>query len=196
MILISRKNLIIAGLVWGISLAVFLLVYVFVLKPQKAELMRIDAKLKEKEKEANDSQGMTAESKLQNLRKQIEEFNAQLGEFVIKSKDEIQTLASLEIYNMSQEIGLDAFHIDPWSGVEVAAFSECKQVFGQTMIVGFNAGFPEFAKFINMLERYKTVIFIDSFSITRSTDESGKHKVDMNLAVLVEKPASTKGNKS
>ena len=45
---ISGRNLKIAGLVWGISLTVFALVYLFVLKPQKAELVRLQTELYQK----------------------------------------------------------------------------------------------------------------------------------------------------
>jgi hypothetical protein len=39
----------------------------------------------------------------------------------------------------------------------------------------------------------RPVIFVDTFSITRSGESDSGHKVDMKLAVLVGKNAGTKG---
>jgi Tfp pilus assembly protein PilO len=190
---ISGKYLKTAIAIWGISIAVFVLVFMLVLKPQMAKRDSLGREYKDVKSTADTAKVEAEDSARQELQKQIDDMKAQLSRFVLSSKDNIQTLASIEIYNMSKEIGLDAFNIDPWSAGEVSAFSECKFVFGQSIKVSFNATFREFAKFLNMLERYKSVIFIDTFSITSVNKENEKHKVEMNLAVLVEKPVAVKG---
>ena len=195
MISIGKKNLAIAGVIWGISLIVFALVYMFVLKPQNEQLDRFGEEVKVLQDDVNRVRIAASESAKENLKKEIDDLKTQLGGFVVKTKDDIQRLASIEIYNLSRDIGLDAFHIDPWNGVEVPAFSECKYVYGKTMSVGFNSTYTELGKFINMLERYKTVIFVDNFSINRASDEKAKHKVEMNLVVLVEKTPADKDKK-
>jgi hypothetical protein len=195
MISIGRKNLIIAGLVWGICLVVFVPLYLFVLKAQEEQLTSLDNEVKGLQNDSDQARIAASVSARENLKNDIENLKTRLGSYVIDSND-IQDLASVEIFNMAKSIGLEEFHIDPWKGVDVAAFSNCKYVFGQTMIVSFNANFTEFARFINMLERYKTTIFVDSFSINRSSDENAKHKVNMNLAVLVAKQTPLKGVRS
>ena len=183
---ISGRNLKIAGLVWGISLTVFALVYLFVLKPQKAELVRLQTELYQK------FPGNAAdEVNIQKMKEEAEDMEAQLSAFVVPSSSYIQTLATTELLNIAKAQKLDSFLIKPWSGDEVSAFKDCKYVYGQFLKVSFNSTYNDFAKFLNILEMYKSVIFVESFSITRSKDEDTepgiKHKVEMNLSVLVEK---------
>lgn len=191
MISLSRKNLIIAGLIWGIGLIVCIPVYMFVLKPQEGQMAGLAQDVNNLQIEVNRIKIAASKTARENLKKENDDLKVRLGDFVIDS-NAIQSLAT-EIINISKNIGLEEFHIDPWSGVTVAAFSDCKYVLGQTIIVSFNAGFPEFAKFINMLERHKVTVFIDSFSVTRGSDEKAKHKVSINLAVLVAKQTPVKG---
>jgi Tfp pilus assembly protein PilO len=180
--------------VWGMCLAVFVLAFFLVIKPQMTTMASLEREYKEVKSIAETARIQAQDTTKQELQKQIDQMKTQLSRFVVASKDDIQTLASMEI-DMSKKMELDAFNIDPWSAGEISAFSECKYVFGQSMKVSFNGSFQQFAKFLNMLERYKSVIFIDTFSITRAQeqDKEAKNKVEMNLAVLVEKQPAAKG---
>ena len=191
---IDRKKVVLAGFVWGISLAVFIPVYIFVIQRQCDDLCNIKLQCDNLVEDVSEAKLISSEDAINKINGQIEEMKNLFNGFVIPSKDDIQTLASIEIDKISREIGLEAFHIDPWGSKEITAFSECKYLFGQPMEVTFNATFHEFAKFLNMLERYKSVIFIDDFSITRSIEENKKHQVRMSLGVLVRKDSpSLKG---
>ncbi len=187
---ISRKNLVNAGVVWSISLAVLIPVYLLVIQRQFDDFENIEATCEQLARDVNEARLLSSEDAINKFRAQIEEMKNTYGGFVIPSKDNIQSLASLEIDRIAQEIGLEEFHIDPWISREVAAFSECKYLFGQPMEITFNANFNEFAKFLNKLEGYKSVIFIDTFSITRSIEKDKKHQVKMNLEVLVQKQSA------
>jgi hypothetical protein len=179
---INRKNLKIAGTIWGIGLTVFVLGYLFIIKPQNSKLDELTNKLQKINPES-------FEAKKKQLKEQIDSVKVQLDGFAIESED-VQDLASIEIFNLAKENNLDAFLIKPWRDREVAAFKRSKYVYGQFIEVSFNATFSEFAKFLNKLERNKSVIFVDSFSITRAKGDNLKHKVDMCLAVLVKKEAA------
>ncbi|MEJ2648468.1 MAG: type 4a pilus biogenesis protein PilO [Sedimentisphaerales bacterium] len=192
---ISGKYVKTAAAIWGISLAVFVLAFLFVIKPQMNEKKTLQTKYQKIKDEAETARRDAQDSTRRDLQEQIDAMKSQLDRFVMVSKDDIQDLATI-VVDMSKGIGLEAFNIDPWSGGEIPAFSECKSVFGQSIDVTFNASFDEFAKFLNMLERYKSVVFVDTFSITKSSEENAKHKVEMNLAVLVEKPTTARGGRS
>ena len=187
---ISRKNLVNAGVVWSISLAVLIPVYLLVIQRQFDDFENIEATCEQLARDVNEAKFLSSEEAMNRFREQIEAMKNRYSGFVIPSKDSLQALASLEIDRISQEIGLEEFHIDPWISREVAAFSECKYLFGQPMEITFKATFNEFAKFLNKLEGYQSVIFIDSFSITRSIEKDKKHQVKMNLEVLVQKQSS------
>lgn len=184
MISINRRNLKIAGVIWGISLIVFVLGYLLVLKPQKSKLDDLTMR--------QNTEPINYDLKKKQLDEQIDNIKVQLGNFVINSEN-IQDLASTEIFNLAKDTNLDAFLIKPWRNKEVPAFKKKKYVYGQFIEVSFNATFREFAKFLNKLEMHEPFIFIDSFSIIRSVGENEKHKVEMNLAVLVEKQIAAKG---
>lgn len=187
---ISKKNLVNAGVVWGISLAVLIPVYLFVIQRQFDDFENIEKKCEQLTREVNDAMSLSSEEAKNKFNEQLNAMKNSYSGFVIPSKDSLQALASLEIDRISYEIGLEEFHIDPWISREVAAFSECKYLFGQPMEITFNANFNEFAKFLNKLEGYKSVIFIDTFSITRSKEKDKKHQVKMNLEVLVQKQSA------
>ncbi|MBN2589349.1 MAG: hypothetical protein JXA96_05780 [Sedimentisphaerales bacterium] len=187
MISISRNNLQIAGVIWGISVVVFASIYMFILKPQKLDMDNYAVKQQKID---------TTDFELQKkqLREQIDSIKVNLDDFVIGS-DYVQDLASVEIFNLAKDNNLDSFLIRPWRDKEVPAFKNNKYVYGQFIQVSFNATFNEFAQFLNKLERHEPYIFIDSFSIKRSTDGNKKHEVDMDLAILVEKNKTSKGAK-
>lgn len=187
---ISRKNLVNAGVVWSISLAVLIPVYWFVIQRQFNDFENIGKTCEQLTRDVNEAMFLSSEDAMNKFRDQVEAMKNRYSGFVIPSKDNIQTLASLEIDRISHELGLEEFHIDPWSSREVAAFSECKYLFGQPIEITFNATFNEFAKFLNKLEGYKSVIFIDTFSITRSKEKDKKHQVKMYLEVLVQKQSA------
>lgn len=190
---ISKNNMAKAGLFWSISLAILIPAYLFVIQRQFNDLENIEITRDGLVRDYNEAKMLSSEEAMNKFYNQLEEMKATYSRFVIPSKDNIQSLASIEIEKISKETGLEAFHIDPWSSGEVAAFSECKYIFGQPMDVTFNATFNEFAKFINKLEDYKSVIFIDTFSINRSNEKDKKHQVRMSLEVLVQKQSTVKG---
>ena len=193
---ISGKYVKTAAMTWGACLAVFVLAFLFVIKPQMNDKKTLRDKYDTLKKQAETARLDSQDTARREIQEQIDDMKSQLNRFVMNSKDDIQDLVTI-VGDMSKGIGLEAFNIDPWAGGEIPAFSECKSVYGQSVNVTFNASFVEFAKFLNMLERYKSVVFIDTFSITRSSEENAKHKVEMSLAVLVEKPtAAMRGGRS
>lgn len=127
------------------------------------------------------------------LNEQIQDLNDTLGNFVIESENTSNLI--YQISGISNEIELKAFQITP-TGQNISAFDNCKYISGQLYHVGFIASFNQFATFLNALERYRPVIFIDTFSITRSRQGENSHTVDMQLAILVlknEKAKKAKG---
>ena len=130
MSLIRRQNMIMAGLVWSISLAVLIPAYIFVIQKQFNELDNIKDMREELKDEVSSVINITSEDSINKILSQVEELKTTYNGFVIPSKENIQTLASIEIDKIASEIGLEEFHIDPWSSNEDAAFSGCKYLFG------------------------------------------------------------------
>ncbi len=175
----------VTAIVWGFCLAVFLLVFVLVLMPQK--------KLRENtEKEYNDSKiqadaayAVSQESQIARLNQQIEDMNNRLNDFVFTPAD-VANL-TFDISRISQNIGLGGFGISGTGNERVLLYDNCRYLFARSIPVSFNAGFNKFAAFVNALEKHRPVIFINTFSINRSQQSAGANKVDMELIVLVAK---------
>lgn len=191
----SRKYIKTASMFWGLCLVVLAAMYLLTLKPQMEKMNKLRRQYKDKTIQAERFRVDAEESTIQEMQKEIDSLKDDYERFVVPSRDVIQTLALIEIDKMCKDIGLDAF-IDPWNNGEVQAFNDCKYVHGQFIKVTCNANFPDFARFLNRLERYKSVIFIDSFSISRPQEKETKGNVEMNLVVLVAKPALQKGGQS
>jgi len=91
-----------------------------------------------------------------------------------------------EIQKIAEEAKLASVKIDPSSGRSIGTFSDCKYVSGHPITVNFEGSFKKFATFLNSLEKNVPVVFINTFSIDKSGEDSDP-KVTMELAVLVDK---------
>jgi Tfp pilus assembly protein PilO len=108
-----------------------------------------------------------------------------LNDFVIESDDSANL--TLDISQIASEKKLDSFMIKTKENRENSAIPDCKYITEDRIDIGFNAGFNQFAAFLNALERHQPVVFIDTFSIARSKQDDSGHKVNMNLAVFARK---------
>lgn len=164
--------------------AVLLLAYILVLRPQSIRLSQIESQVVAKKNEENTAREAANEKTRATLNEQIKNLKEQLNNFVI-NPGEIQNVAS-KIQQIAEDTQLSSIKINPSSGKPISAFDDCKYVSGHPISVDFVASFNKFATFLNKLERHKSVIFIDTFSISK-TEEDSKHKVEMQLSILVEK---------
>lgn len=182
-----------AAVIWGICFIFFVLVFMFVLRPQSKRLTVIETEANQKKLEVDAAREAAEEKTREKLNEQIENLRAQLGNFVIDSED-IQDVGG-QIRNIFVNVGLNltlnSFSMDLQSSRSIGTFSDCKYVYGHPISVNFTASFNQFATFLNDLEKNKSVIFIDTFSINKS-DKGSSHKVNMQLAVLVKRAEQIK----
>jgi Tfp pilus assembly protein PilO len=183
------KYIKVAAMVWSGCFIVFLLAYIFILSPLNKRKTYIEREFRKVKNNAEAALLASQEQTKIRLNKQIEQLNESLGDFVIEPGN-ISNL-TYQISGISNKIGLNAFQVTP-IGQNVSIFDDCKYVSGQLYQVGFTASFNQFAAFLNALERYRPVIFIDTFSITRSHEGKTNHTVDMQLAILVAKNEKAK----
>ena len=187
------KYIKLAALIWSCCFIVFLLVFLLVLSPLNRHRTQVESEFKKVKSDADSALLASEEETKIRLNQQIQDLNDTLGDFVIESENTSNLI--YQISSISNEIGLKAFQITP-TGQNMSAFDNCKYISGQLYQVGFIASFNQFATFLNALERYRPVIFIDTFLITRSRQGENSHTVDMQLAILVlknEKAKKAKG---
>ena len=187
------KYIKLAALIWSCCFIVFLLVFLLVLSPLNRHRTQVESEFKKVKSDADSALLASEEETKIRLNEQIQDLNDTLGNFVIESENTSNLI--YQISGISNEIELKAFQITP-TGQNISTFDNCKYISGQLYHVGFTASFNQFATFLNALERYRPVIFIDTFSITRSRQGENSHTVDMQLAILVlknEKAKKAKG---
>lgn len=185
----TKKYLKLTALVWSCCTILFVLVFLVVLLPQIKNKNRIESEYRKIESSASEAfLAAQVQTKIR-LKEHIKELNGRLGDFVIEPGS--TSNLTYAISGISNEIGLNSFQVAPMSE-SIMALDNCKYVSGQFFHVSFTASYSKFANFLNALERYRPFIYVDSFSITRSRQDSTEHDIHMQLAVLVAKNEKAK----
>ncbi|HUV66217.1 MAG TPA: hypothetical protein VMW24_20160 [Sedimentisphaerales bacterium] len=172
------------AIVWAVCFVVLFLFYLIVLGPQEQLRARTEEQLAEEQRLAQAATEAAQEKNKIRLMEQVQEAGRTLEHFVIgkKSTDSL----TLDIGEVPGREELRAFGISAGGSEAVIKMNNCKHISGRRVTVSFASSFNKFAAFLTALERNQPVIIIDTFSITRSRDETSPHKVDMGLAVLVD----------
>ena len=188
---IYRKYFKIGILFWAVCFIVLLLSYLLVLAPQERRRRRTESKLADTKLLAQSAREAAQERNKNMLLEQLSNSGNRLKDFVIDQEN--ANNLTFDIGRISSDIKLNSFS-SIFTGSEGTIKTDSYQhIIARQISVNFNSSFNKFAVFLNTLERSRPVIFIDTFSITRSGESDSGHKVDMKLAVLVGKDAKTKG---
>ncbi len=188
---IYRKYFKIGMLFWAVCFIALLLSYLLVLAPQERIRRLTERKLTDTKLLAKSAREAAEERNKNLLLEQLSDSDKRLKDFVIDQEN--ANNLTFVIGGISSEVKLNSFS-SIFTGSEGAIKTDIyKHIIARQISVNFNSSFNKFATFLNTLERSRPVIFIDTFSITRSAESDSGHKVDMKLAVLVGKDAKTKG---
>ena len=173
------------GLIWAGCLVLFLLANTLVLAPQRRNKKNIEKQLTDKNQIYNSTLGATQKKSKIQLNEQIEDLRDRLRDFVTDSDD----LANLifDISQIANEKKVNSFSIKARNRPGGSEIPNCDHICENHIDISFTSGFNQFAAFLNALERYGPVIFVDKFTITRAENDSSGHQVRMSLAVFVRK---------
>jgi len=187
---IYRKYFKIGIIIWAVCFIALLLSYMIKLGPQEKLRRTTERNLAETKRLAQSARE-AAQGKNKLLVEQLTNSGNRLKDFVIERENE--TNLTFDIGRISSDVKLSSFSSN-FAGSEGATRTDnYKHIIARQINVNFTSSFNKFAVFLNTLERSRPVIFIDTFSITRSGESSSGNKVDMKLAVLVGKEAKAKG---
>ena len=188
---IYRKYFTIGIIFWAICFIVLLLSYLFVLAPQERRRRNTDRELNDTKNLAQSAREAAQEKNKAKLIELLTNSGNRLKDFVVDQENAPNL--TFDIGRISSDIRLDSFSSN-FTGSEGTTKTDIfKHITPKQISVNFNSSFNKFAVFLNSLERSRPVIFVDTFSITRSGESDSAHSVDMKLAVLVGKGAETKG---
>jgi Tfp pilus assembly protein PilO len=188
---VYRKYFTIGIIFWAVCFIILLFSYLIVLAPQERLRLMTERKLAETTRLAQSARQAAEESNKNKLLEQLSDSDRRLRDFVV-DQEKARNL-TFDIGRLSSDVKLNSFSSISTAGEGTLKTDNYKYIVTRQISVNFNSGFTKFAMFLNALERSRPVIFIDSFSITRSAESDSGNKVDMKLAVLVEKEAKTKG---
>ena len=188
---IYRKYFKIGILFWAVCFIVLLLSYLLVLSPQERLRRMTERKLVDTKLLAQSAREAAEERNKNLLLEQLSNSGNRLKDFVVEQENAANL--TFDIGRISSEVKLNSFSSIFTGSEGTIKTDNYKHIIARQISVNFNSSFNKFAIFLNTLERSRPVVFIDTFSITRSGESGSGHKVDMKLAVLVGKDAKTKG---
>jgi len=183
-----KKYLMTGGIIWAACFAVFLIVYIVMLGPQRKYEKSIENKLTER-KQVYESALRAArkETKIR-LNEQIESLQSRLQDFVIDFEGSANL--TFDISQIANEKKVASFSIKSKDGRGPSKITEAKYIRENHIVISFIGDFNQFATFLNALERHRPVLFVDKFSITRSGQDDSGYQVSLNVAAFVKKQQS------
>ena len=174
------------AVVWGPCLALSAGSYAMILRPQMDHRRQLETQVVQaKARYARGLEAARAETQTR-LTEQVERLEGRIGEFLV-GFDEAPGLA-FEIGNLARETKLESFGMKPANAQAFGPQAERERLAEKHLHVSFLASFPRFAAFLNALERHHPAVFVETFTINRPMEANAEPRVDMGLAVLVEKP--------
>ena len=187
---IHRKSLIILVLLWGGSFIVLSVIHMFLMLPQRKESGLLVQKLMQKKLMYDSSRAAVSEQARGTLTQKVRELTGELDRFV-SDVDELDGIW-FGVSGIADEIGVDSFQSKGIDSESYSAIPNCYDVGTASVEVSFSGSFSKFARFVNQLERYEPVVFIDDFAIARSRREDSGPETKLLLSVFVRIPEEDK----
>jgi len=180
---VYKKYITTSAIIWTACCVLFVLVYVFVLSPQKDTLNAKKSLLAKSERDfAIATDAFTGATK-QRLDNQIRQIREKMDPFAAVGGD--SSKLSVDLGQIANSLNVIGFASKGQHEQSAATLPQCKSLGADYMYVSFKGNFSQFARFINELERHKPVVFVDKFMITRSEQGNFDHDVTMVLSVFV-----------
>lgn len=181
----NRYLLTMAG-VWVPCLALAAACYALVLRPQGDERRWLVAQIAQAKERYAEAAAAARPENQAILTEQVNRLHDRAADFVVGFEDAPEL--AFEIGRLAHETRLESFGMRPIGTHASTVLPDGEHVGEKHLNVSFNAGFTRFAAFLNALERHRPVVFVETFTISRPQDSDAEPRVDMELAVLVEKP--------
>ena len=184
---IRNKYLKVAMVVWTPCLAVVIGFCLLVVRPQMTLARQLQVRLDEAKSEYDMAQAAAKKEDQTRMSQTVGTLRSQVGDFAVEM--EMAPDLVLEIAKLASDTGVDSFAMRPRGRQGLDAVPDCRFIGEKRIDLSFTSRFQRFATLLNTLERHQPVLFVESFSINRSAYDSAEPQVNMELAVLVEKPS-------
>ncbi len=185
-----KRLLIVLAVVWGGAFVLLLGTHMFLTLPQQKESELLGKQLMEKRLRYDISKAADSEQVRAQLSERVSGLTGELGRFATEV-DELDGLW-FSISRIASEIGVESFQSKGMDDESYSVIPNCYDIGTASTEVNFSGSFNKFARFINQLERYKPVVFIDDFTITRARKEDLEPGAKLVLSVFVRVPEKDK----
>jgi Tfp pilus assembly protein PilO len=174
-----------AGIMWAACLVLFVLAYLFVLGPQINGKKHLENNLKEKKQQYETAQIAAREQTRNRLNEEIKSMQSILKNFVVDLKDSANL--TFDIGKIANEEQVSSFSIGNKDKQGISEIPDCNAIGESHIVIGFIAGFNQFATFVNALERHQPVLLVNEFRISRSNRDKTTYQVTLDVAAFVRK---------
>ncbi len=187
-----KKYLITMLLVWVVCSILFFIIFTLILGPQSDYIVRSVKKTEEKKQLYESAFSATQKNTRDKLNEQLDHIRGKVDNFLIDFND--STNLTFDISEIAGEKEVDSLSIKNINGQGFVTIPNCDYISENQFNIRFNAGFNQFATFINALERHQPVLFVDQFTIVQSRQEDSGYQVSLNVSFFVKKPQSSEKN--
>jgi len=182
---IHKKYLLTSGVIWAACFVIFLLAYMLFVRPQKNSRKLIESKLTEKKQVYESALRAAQEETKIRLNEQIESLQNRLKDFVVDFEDSANL--TFDLSQIAEEKKIASFGSKVKNDHGLTTTADYKYIRENHINISFIGDFNQFATFLNTLERYRPVIFVDKFTITRSGREGSVYQISLNVTSFVRK---------
>ena len=188
---VPKKYLIASGVIWAAYFVIFLLAYMFIVRPQKNSKRLVESRLAEKQQVYESALRAEQEETKIRLNEQIESLQNRLKDFVAEFEDSANLTFDLSQIAEEKKVASFGSKVKSNRGI-TRNKDEYKYIHENQINISFTGDWNQFATFLNTLERYRPIIFVDKFTIARSGQDESVFRVNLNVAAFVRKQQDSK----
>ena len=181
-----KKYLITSGIIWAACFVIFLLAYMFIVRPQKNAKKLIESRLAEKKHVYKSALRAANEETRIRLNEQIESLQSSLRDFVADFENSVNLTFDLSQIAEEKKVASFGSKVKSNRGLTMKR-DEYKYIRENQINISFTGDFNQFATFLNALERHRPVIFVDNFTLSRSKRGDPGYIVNLSVIAFVRK---------
>lgn len=183
---VPKKYLITSGVIWAACFVIFLLAYMFIVRPQKNSKRLVESRLAEKQQIYKSALRAAQEETKVRLKEEIESLQNRLKDFVAEFEDSANLTFDLSQIAEEKKVASFGSKVKSNRGI-TRNKDEYKYIHEDQINISFTGDWNQFATFLNTLERRRPVIFVDKFTIARAGQDDSVFRVNLNVTAFVRK---------
>jgi hypothetical protein len=183
---VRNKYWIIVAAVWGPFAGLAAAFCLLVISPEMQRSRQLEAELAKIKSLYTQAQEAAKKDNQTRMIQAVEKTRGRVSDFVVPL--EAAPDLAFEISRLAGETGVESFAMRPKDRSGLDAASNTDRLTEKHIDVSFASPFPRFMSLVNALERHHPALFVETFTISHPQPQSSDAQVNMELAVLIEKP--------